>query len=637
MLLIISSDLFAQKKKSKTGYDSLQVKGKTILYLNDSSYYIKHDTILYLPDSVVARLRKDRQARSAQGYQKLKDKLSKRRFTKEIYDLLFKDPPAGETKVSTAIAQTDDFDDYEGYIINSISINRLNPFGTRVTDTTRQASDWFSKTANNIHVKTREFVVRNNLFFKKGDEVNPDLLRDSERIIRTLPFIRDARVYIIPKPGTFQVDVLVIARDVWNISGGASYSSPDDFSVTVTDKNFLGLGYELKNELPYNALEDPTLGYIGTYTANNIKNTFITAEGSFARSQNFDKTGIRVFRNFITPDIKYAGGAEIAQERRILSRVFRDTTILFENRRNFQDYWIGRSFLIQEDERGRANLQLAINYEHIDHLDRPVVSRDTNQLFYDSYLKLASIGISKRRFERSSLILGYGRTEDIPIGYLGEITVGRETNEFTNRTYIGSEVSFGNFFDRFGYIRPTLSFGSFIENKQLEQGLLSLELNYFSFLYRIRRTSLRQFINVRYVRGINRFSNEFININDDNGVRGLSNVFLRGTQKIVFNSETVAFTSIFFAGFRMAIFGFADIAFVNDFNRSLFDNDAYQGYGIGLRFRNENLAFNTFQIRLAWYPRTPPDVANNDLDFSGEPSLGVGDFRVNRPQVLRFE
>ena len=145
--------------------------------------------------------------------------------------------------------------------------------------------------------------------------------------------------------------------------------------------------------------------------------------------------------------------------------------------------------------------------------------------------------------------LGYGRTEDIPLGYIAEIILGREYNQFTTRSYVGSIFSYAKYVDRFGYVRPTVLFGSFIENKQLEQGMLSLQLNYFSFLYRVRRTSFRQFIEATFTTGIDRFDNEFININDENGVRGLSDTFLRGTQRLSLNWETVAFTPVYFAGF----------------------------------------------------------------------------------------
>lgn len=630
--------VYAQRKNKSLGTDSIHVKGKSFLVLSDTSIYVKRDTILYLPDSVVARLKKDREGRTTEFYQKLKEKLSKRKITKELYDLLFNDTSKPKSAIKNVDGPTDDFELYNGRIINKIIIKRLDPFGTKVTDTTQLATDTFSKLGNRTHATTREWVVKNNLLIKEGDEVDEEILRDAERILRRLPFLRDARVYILPIKGTFEVDILVITKDVWNISGSASYSDPENFEFSLTDKNFMGFGYEFENEFPYSTLGKPNLGYLGTYRANNIKGTFIVGELTLARSFNFDRRGIELFRNFITPETKHAGGIEIAQERRLIARVFADTTITFNTRLSFQDYWYGRSFLIDEDDDGsRTNFQLAGAYVVNDFIERPIATQDTNQVFLDSHTRLLSIGIAKRRFDRSSLILGFGRTEDIPLGYLAELTVGRENNTFTNRTYFGSQLAYGEYFDRVGFIRPSITFGSFFENKDFEQGVLKVQIDYFSFLYRIRRTNLRQFISFKYTKGINRFNTEFIDINDERGVRGLADISLRGTEKLTFQAETVAFTPIYFAGFRMAIFGFIDFAFINNKTERLFDNTMYQGYGLGLRFRNENLAFNTFQLRFGWYPNSPTGVAAYDLDFSGARNLELNGFRVNRPEVITFE
>ncbi len=616
--------------------DSIHVSGKSFLVLNDSTIYIQNDTVLFLPDSVILKLRKDRETRSEQFYIKLKEKLSKRRATKELYDLLFKDPVKKAKPVINKAPPSDEFKKYNGRVIGQIYLKKLEPFGTRITDTARHTDNWYMKTANNLHIKTQSRVIRNNLFFKSGDEVEDILLKDSERILRTLPFIRDARIYIIPKEGTFEVDVLVVTQEVWSLTPGFSYSGFDDFSVELTDKNILGTGHELKNEFPYNANEDPTLGYLGTYTINNIRRSFATGELTYANSQNFDRQGVRVFRNFITPYIKYGGGFEIAKENRLQSKIFTDTTLFFYAQYNFQDFWFGRSFLINEDKTGHTNFQIAGRYYRIRHFERPVVNRDTNQLYYDTNLKLMSIGLTKRRFERSSLIIGYGRTEDIPIGYLFEVTFGRDLNEFTNRTYVGSQVSYGDYIGKLGYLRPTFSLGGFVENKQFEQAVFSPELDFFSYLYRVRRTSFRQFFTLRYVWGFKRFTDEYVNINDRNGIRGFEDVLVRGTKKITFRSETVAFTPMYFAGFRLAIFGFVDLAIINDRNAKLLKNSLYQGYGIGFRFRNENLAFNTLQIRLAYYPNNTPVVPNYDINFAGQNRLNVPDFRVNEPQILGF-
>lgn len=638
ILLIFIQPIFGQKRTKKSNLDSLHVKGKSYLVLQDTSIYVKKDTIFYLPDSVVAKLRKDREGRSSEFYQRLKEKLSKRKVTKEIYELLFRDVAKPVAPLQTQTSPTDNFERYEGKTINTIHIKRLNPFGTLVTDTSKQSNDWFSKAGNNTHIKTKEWVIKNNLVIKEGDEIKPEVLRDAERILRRLPFLRDARVFIIPKKRSKDVDILVITRDVWNITGSASYSDPENFEFTITDKNFLGLGYELENAFPYSIEGNPNFGYLGTYRANNIKSTFITGELTLGRSYLFDRRGIEFYRNFITPETQYAGGVEIAQERLTNARIYEDTTIFFDTRKSFQDYWLGRSFLIYEDEDGgRTNFQIAVSYANNDFIEKPVISRDTNQVFFDNYLRLLSVGIAKTKFDRSSLILGFGRTEDIPLGYLGEITIGRENNQFTARTYFGSRISYGQYFDRLGYIRPAISIGSFFEDKAFEQGVVKLNLSYFSFLYRVRRFNFRQFASINYTYGINRFANEFIDINNANGIRGLDYTFLRGTKKLTINFETVAFTPIYLGGFRMAIFSFLDFAIIDDDRVRLLDNELYQGYGLGIRFRNENLAFNTIQIRFAWYPIVPEGILPQQLDFSGNQSLGLEGFRVNRPQVLPFD
>lgn len=615
--------------------DSIRVKGKTFFILPDTSIYVKEDTIFILPDSLAVTIRKDRAARTEAFYKNLKESFAKRKITKEIYSLFFKDV---NKAASTPLAQApnNNFEDYQGKVIRDIYVKRLEPFGTSISDTTKNTKKWAYKLSNGIHTLTRERVIRNNLVIKEGDQVETELVRDAERVLRRLPYLRDARVYILPDENSEVVDILVVTRDIWNYSGSFSYDDPEDFEFGVVHNNFLGLGLEIDNDFLYNTEAKPNMGYIGNYTLNNIGRTFISAELSLANSARFDRRGFKLFRDFFTPETKYAGAIELAIERRQQNRIFEDTTLTFDVESRFQDYWLGRSFLIKSEGDSRTNFQVAVGHNDTDFLSRPEVRRDTNEVFYDRRTTLFSFGIAKQSFQRSSLILGYGRTEDIPLGYLAEVILGREENQFTTRSYVGSIVSFGKYLQRVGYLRPTVLFGSFIENRELEQGLLTLQLDYFSFLYRVRRTNFRQFIRASFTRGISRFDNEFININDENGVRGLSDTFLRGTQKAALNLETVAFTPIYFIGFRMAIYGFADFALINRTNTSLLDNELYQGYGIGLRFRNENLAFNTIQIRVGWYPNTPSGVSPFDFEFSGQQSFEIPGFSLQKPQILPF-
>ncbi|MEM7110373.1 MAG: hypothetical protein AAF519_19250 [Bacteroidota bacterium] len=634
--LFLSFCVGLQAQNSKV--DTIMVQGRSFIVLGDSSMYVPNDTLLVLPDSVARRMILDRGKRSEELYLKLKNSFYKRRFTKELYDLLFKDPEkkkkSSEKKVDTRSYSLKEF---EGQKIAKITIKKLEIFGTSINDTTKRSSKWAVKAGNKLHSYTRSRVVRNNLFFEEGDRVDEDLITDSERIIRSLPFVRDSRIYLRPTSTEGEVEAIVVVKDLWSISFDAGFSGFDDWDVAITERNFLGLGHEVRNEIDYDEVNNQLWGYSGTYRINSIKNTFITTDFNFVSSELLDRSRFRIFREFITPETKYAGGIQLLTQREVVERINPDEIIRFDSEFNNQDFWLGRAYLTREEGDKRSNLQIAGRYSRTRFLQRPeVVNENTNQFFTDTDLYLMSVGYSTRSYEKSSLILGFGRTEDIPEGVLYEATFGREYNEFNERNYLGFKVALGKYFGRLGYIRPQIAFGGFDRDGRFEQGMLNLSANYFSNLYRLRRTNFRQFFSFDFTRGIRRFDDEFITINDADGIRGLNNVFLRGTNRLNFSSETVAFTPLYVIGFRLAVFSFIDLALINDKSNKIFDNTLYQGYGIGFRFRNENLTFNTVQIRLAWYPNVPAGVSNFDYDIAGAAIFDITDFRVVEPQVLDF-
>lgn len=629
--------VFSQQPVSqKDGIDSVFVRGRSFLILADSSLYVENDTIIVFPDSVAIKLKKDETHRSDEFYGKIKERLYKTKFTKRLYKLLFKEPKREEPKKAPTIVTGNKYDRFNGKTIDKIIVKKLEIFGTSINDTTKRSDNWWLKIGNKLHTYTRGRVIRNNIFFKTGDRVDPDLIVDSERILRALPFVRDSRIYLVPGESEDVVNAIVVVKDVWSISFDGDASGPDRWDFRLTERNLFGLGHELSNEISFSQQENPQAGYAATYTINNIKNTFITGRFNFVSSQNLDRTEVNIFRNFITPETKYAGGIRITNQNNLVQRVEPDEVVEFFSKFNNQDFWLGRSYAINRTDNARSNLQLAARYSRIRFLERPLVSEDSNQLFFDSDLYLFSVGYSRRSYEKSSLIVGYGRTEDIPEGALYEITVGRDINEFNSRNYIATKLSWGGYLGRVGYVRPEITVGGFIRSERLEQGVLNLNVSYFSNLYRWKRLNFRQFFNVDFKSGIRRFDNEFITINDDFGVRGLNSIFLRGTRRLSLQSETVVFTPIYFIGFRMAMFTFIDVAVVNNSSSRLFRNQFYQGYGVGFRFRNENLAFNTIQIRFAWYPNTPVDAVNYDFDATGTASLQIGDFDVREPAILEF-
>ncbi len=98
--------------------------------------------------------------------------------------------------------------------------------------------------ANEIKIPTYAWIVRREVLLTPGTPVDERLLRESERNIRALGFLRDVTI-TVRVIDERHVDLLVRAQETWtfqphlNIAfGGGSQTS----TVGLTEKNLFGLG-----------------------------------------------------------------------------------------------------------------------------------------------------------------------------------------------------------------------------------------------------------------------------------------------------------------------------------------------------------------------------------------------------------
>jgi hypothetical protein len=586
-------------------------------------------------------------------YKRLKKKLSKTKFSKGIYRLLFREPYRQPTNRTTT-SPSDPYRKYDGRTIGNIFVKKLDPFGPRVYDTLRLPANLTEKAANSIHRTTRKYVIKKTLLFKEGDPLNSLEISDNERILRQSPNLLDARIVVLPRTtNTDTVDVLVITQDIWSISGNISLGGFKSGRLQLNDNNFLGLGHELLGGFSYSSSKNPYTkapkgwGYQSLYRIPFIGKTFITGQLEYVRHWDQDRYGIVLRRNFLTPTTRYAGSFEFSRNH-LLTQIdpidYRQnipdsiqTFLPFAY--NLVDGWLGRSFRFNFGSKHfqeRTRLIIAARMTYYNYFERPLVRQDTNQYFHNRFLKLVSIGISSRSYLRDVLIYGFGRTEDIPYGGLLSFTGGTESSEFGKRFYAGAKASYGQYYKRLGYIVYTLNAGSFMNSKSWEQGVFRAEMHYFSRLFLVGTTQIRQFMDVRYIKGIDRFTQEFIDISGNNGIRGMGSPLFRGDKSIAVNLETVCFTPLNILGFQIAFFTYADLGMVAPSKKRLLSSSIYQGYGIGLRVRNENLTFNTFQLRLGYYPNLPNRENLFRGDLSGLPRVRLSDFEITAPETVPF-
>jgi hypothetical protein len=573
-------------------------------------------------------------------YDKVKAFFYRKKALRKIYDAVFRDPYKGAPPVIPDNSRGKSYAQHNGKIIREVKIKKLDVFGPSVNDTARVNKTLVGRIGNNLHINTRKFIIRQDLFFKEGSIFIAEDAIDNERILRQRPNLLDARIIPIPTDHPDSIDVLVITQDIWSISGDGSLSGSVAGRANLSDKNIFGLGHELRNTVIYDSRPGRGWAYLGGYRIPYIGRTFITGHIEYIDHWDRRYAGLKLNRQFITPTTKYAGGFEVSRQRLYGFVHPLDTaSLIFPFSYNMGDIWLGRSFptkIVNRTFQESARLIVAGRITGLDFIERPQVSTDTNQLYLNRLTFLTSIGISDRQYYRDVMIYGFGRTEDVPYGTLFNITTGVETNEFGHRIYTGFELGQGRYRNNFGYLAWNINVGTFLRGRKAEQGAFVLTGRYFSKLFILNRMQLRQFVTFRFLHGLNRFNGEIIDINNHNGITGISSIAMRGNQRAVLNLETVLFTPFNILGFRTAIFTFADLGLIPRSDQKFFQGPLYHGYGLGVRVRNEHLAFNTFQFRIGYYLNVPITGIPLRASFEGIPLLRISDFDIGAPEVVPY-
>ena len=116
------------------------------------------------------------------------------------------------------------------------------------------------RAANRFHITTRESVIQRELLFASGDALDPVRVEQTERNLRALPFLRDARIESFPvdvdddepdgqPPGAAErVDIQVEVWDIWSLIPHVQFAHIADetvWSAGVSETNLLGWGKEV--------------------------------------------------------------------------------------------------------------------------------------------------------------------------------------------------------------------------------------------------------------------------------------------------------------------------------------------------------------------------------------------------------
>ena len=445
-----------------------------------------------------------------------------------------------------------DFNRYNKKIIRHITTKELG-FERAFADTSNRIKYFGTRILNALHTDTRSWVIRANLFFSENSVLNPYLLADNERYLRSLNFIQDARILIKPIRGSRDsVDVEVTTKDLFSITGGLDINGIQRVRARLAENNLMGAGQGIQ----YTALIDksrrPVYGYEVLYSKNSIANTFINGSIGYTLINTGRSDGAedekafygRLERPLFSPYSKLAGGLEISYNHS--ENYYNKPDSQFYNYRyNLYDVWggynLGVTKLLKSKNKIRDRSFIALRYLRNHFVEVPFQVGDKFDPLYNSRKAILSeLTLFRQDFYKSNYIYGFGTTEDIPYGYNIALTGGWYKQLSLERPYAGINANYYIITHRGEFMQYIVQAGGF-RNHGWEDANILLGANMFSKLYYYNNWKIREHVKFSYTQQFRRVTYEPLRLDNPYGLDYFSTDSLRGKGRTTFYAETVIF------------------------------------------------------------------------------------------------
>jgi outer membrane protein assembly factor BamA len=186
-------------------------------------------------------------------------------------------------------------------------------------DPRHDESTSLSRTANHLHVATRESTIIDQLLFRSGDPYRASLLQESARILRDTRYLRDALI----RPVAYHdgvVDVEVTTQDVWTLNPGFSFGRKggrNTGGVELEDLNFLGMGTQLGAGITRGVDRDAKTLY---YRDRNVGSSWWDLATRYSDNSDGRLAEFGLAHPFYSLDTRWAAGVALSDDQRTDSR-----------------------------------------------------------------------------------------------------------------------------------------------------------------------------------------------------------------------------------------------------------------------------------------------------------------------------
>lgn len=613
--------------------DTVFVKKNQSIVFADSVYNANSDTTLIIGSKVDYFVVADKYSGSSKFINALRERAFRTAITRSLYKSLFAEESIPVDTLEDPQRSEVYFEAYEGTVIRSIRVVKVDVLEGSVVDTLYFSASEVSRLINQFHVNTNNSVIRKQLLFHRGDDLDPYLMADSERNLRSLPYIQDAKIYLKKTSENENLtDVVIVVKDRFSWAAELK-GNLEEYFLVAGNGNFLGSGNKFEVAYLRSSINEPKNGLSSELSFRNIRKSFVNATFFTGSSFQYQGSGLRISRPFISPEIRYTGEFLYSNTLRRKDILFGDSIyadVPVDSR--VVDTWLSKGFNFDR----RKTVNVSVRYLNNKFSQRPLVKSDSNEVYQNRRTVLGGLFFSEINYYKATNILAFNITEDVPVGYLMSVVAGEDQTEFDTRYYTGLQLAYGAF-TPYGYFSFNAGAGRFWFDQNSINKVADFNGNYFTPLINLNGIQNRTFFKGYYFTSDELSAPQVASLITDNRVRNIEGTGIAGNKVISATIESVFFLPKGIYGFRFAPYLFTDFGHVVENRiRSSFTNN-YQTLGAGIRIKNESLIFDTIEFRFATFIKD--DGLNPALTFNFTVSRPVlfSQINVRKPRLIGID
>ncbi|MCB1670809.1 MAG: hypothetical protein R3F41_12600 [Gammaproteobacteria bacterium] len=470
----------------------------------------------------------------------------------------------------------DSFDIDNGhYHVRSIVTNQLPIFDETNPDENISLYRW----VNRIHLDTKPGVIRNQLLFEPGEEVDSQMLSESERLLRNQKYVAESKLRVLRKCGD-TVDLEAVTREVWTMTPDISFHTSGgdtNFQLGVRDTNFLGTGQRV-NVSYTNDPERTSYGIFFEHPDFRARRRVL----KLAAADNSDGSVLQLqyAQPFFSLDSRHAWDLNLDKTDEVLTQYrWGDRITEVDHSKEIAEFSWGFSPGLQD----QVTQRYSFGFRHENHRYGPGIERPSPALL-PADISLNYPFVQYERVE-DNYAVGYNisqiyRTEDLHIGSWLTTSLGYSPGG-------DGQLIFSGLYRDTLLFRPKMLlqwhadwYGRLNQRSgDWEDTVASVALDF----HRGQTENRTLYMGLAATHAINLNASQQVFLGGSTGLRGYDSHYLNGDSAVRFSIEERLFTRYhLFQLLRVGVAGFYDVGRVFGSTEPN-GNDLYQNVGFGLR------------------------------------------------------